>query len=428
MNRNWIEIEFIYHNVGHGLFYSGEIKLQNNTTFRFIYDCGSKNVRLVSTSILRYKEDFGDDDINLLIISHLHSDHVSGLEELFNNFTIKDVILPYFSPIERLLIALRRIDMPLWYYEFLSDPVKYLIEKGVERVIIIDGGGSGERGIPPEEIPPFTLKDGFDISKLPDNEKLSKKIHINEKNWKQFIENGKLLTKDHDGYALALSLWIFRFFNYKILPSKLKNFEYCLRNQGLDVNDSENIKKIIINRKLLKRLKKCYEALIEYLQNDFNNTSLVLYHGPVGKLNVEAYFLYLNPSYIYYHCPFYILCRYRFDCSIAFFKYKCDRFGQLLTGDINLNMRYNELKRHYISYLKNVLIVQVPHHGAKKNWNKNMIKDFPNGKFWIISSGFNNRYGHPSYIVIEDIVSNSKCKCIWVNEINHMRVKGIVVW
>ncbi len=149
------EIDFIYHNVGQGLFYSGEIKLQNNTTFRFIYDCGSENTRLVNTSIRRFKQDLRDDDeIDSLIISHLHSDHVSGLNELFNNFVIKDVILPYFPPIERLLIALRRINMPLWYYEFLSDPVRYLIEKGVERVIIVGGEEGGEESTPPEEIPP----------------------------------------------------------------------------------------------------------------------------------------------------------------------------------------------------------------------------------------------------------------------------------
>ena len=45
--------------------------------------------------------------------------------------------------------------------------------------------------------------------------------------------------------------------------------------------------------------------------------------------------------------------------------------------------------------------IQVPHHGAKLNWRKEMCTD--NTKICVISSGSTNKYHHPNYWVVEDI-------------------------
>lgn len=291
------------HNFGQGLFYSGEIKLSRFSKFnkfRFIYDCGSENLRLINASIRRFKQDIGDNKIDLLTISHLHSDHVSGLNELFDNFTIKEVILPYFSPMERLLIALRRINLPRWYHDFLSDPVTYLFERGVKRVIVLGEEEGGEGGVPPEELPPSPpeedIRNKLDI-KLPEGERLKERI-IRDENWQSEISNKQLIIKNHNGYILAFRLWIFRFFNYKIPPSLLRNFEECIRSIGF-TTDNENIKKTITTKKLLKNLKDCYKRIAIYLRNDFNNTSLVLYHGPIGRLEEKNTLLCFCPCCFY---------------------------------------------------------------------------------------------------------------------------------
>jgi hypothetical protein len=103
-------------------------------------------------------------------------------------------------------------------------------------------------------------------------------------------------------------------------------------------------------------------TISKHLRNGLNNTSLILYHGPVGNSEVETKFLFLN--YYYTYCPFCYPCLY--GCRI-FLGRKNNRFRQFLTGDINLNIRYDELKKHYTNYLENVIIIQVPHHGAIKN-------------------------------------------------------------
>ena len=423
MNRsNSVETEYTYHNTGQGLFYSGEIKFSEYKKFRFIYDCGSENIRLINASVRRFRQDTGDDKIDLLIISHLHSDHVSGLNELFNNFTIKEVILPYFAPTERLLFALRRINMPAWYYEFLSDPVKYLFERKVERVIVLGGEEGGEGSIPPEDLPPNSPSERespikLDIEKLPDDENLKEEITQRDINWKKYINEKKLLIKNHNGYILALGLWLFRFFNYKVSRSRLQNFRNCLKRKGLQVSNT-NIKKIIEDKRRLKNLKGCYSILGKHLKNDFNNTSLVLYHGPVGRPKSEISLLCFYPCYCYNRCVW---------PHGIFFEDINNSFGQFLTGDINFNMRYDELIRHYSNYLKNILITQIPHHGARKNWNKSIINDIPNSEFWIIPAGFKNRYGHPSYRVIMDICLNRK-KYLWVNEMNYVKISGKIIW
>jgi len=416
-----VETEFIYHNVGQGLFYSGNMTF-NSTFFRFVYDCGSENIQLINASVRRFKHDINDNKIDLLIIPHLHSDHINGLDELFDNFTIKEVILPYFSPIERLLIALRRMNVSTWYYYFLADPVKYLFEKGVKRVIVLGGEEGSKEEILPEEVSPSSQRetqDKLNIRKLPDDEKLKEKIVQYDKKWKRYIENNQLLVKKHNGYIIALGLWLFRFFNYKITSSVLQNFKDCIGRMGLNIEDSEHIKNVIKNKMHLKDLKSCYTIVAKHLRKDFNNTSLTLFHSPIGRPHISDVILCCCPCCFYGPCGYYH--------RRIFLEKKDSIYGHFLMGDIDLNTRYNELMKHYSSCLKNIFIAQVPHHGAKKNWNRKIIENIPNSDFWIISAGFRNRYGHPSYKVIEDICLNGK-KCFWVNEITHIATKGKVKW
>lgn len=426
------KVEFIYHNVGQGLFYSGEINRlfcsRNIIKFRFIYDCGSENIRLINTSIRKFRRTTNDNKIDLLIISHLHSDHVSGLDELFNNFIIKKVVLPYLFPVERLLVALRRINMPAWYYNFLSDPVEYLFERGVERIILLGGEDGGGEGISPENLSPSPPEgnntDKPYLYKLPDDKELREKIMQHDKSWRKYIYDGKLLVKNHNGYVVVLNLWFFKFFNYKIPPSALQDFERCFRKNGLEISD-EDIKNAIRDKERLKNLKECYINLSRYLKNDFNNTSLVLYHGPVGKPKIEPGLLYYSPCFCFNFCPCFF---YSSACS-SFYSYRFYNsiFGQLLTGDISFNMKYDELKKHYRCCIDSILMAQVPHHGAGKNWKRKILNDISNCEFWVISAGFRNRYRHPSCKVIKDICSKWK-KYFWVNEKIHMVIKGKVKW
>ncbi len=407
------ETEFTFHNVGEGLFYSANIKL-STSSFRFIYDCGSRQIKLIESAIIRFLHDIKNKEISLLILSHLHEDHVSGINELFSHFNIHDVILPYFSPIERLLIALRRLNLPNWYYQFLSDPVDFLIKKGAKRVIIIGGKKGGEGAIPPYEIPPSTENKSpskINIERLPDDKNLEKLVRSNEENWEKYMSLGKLLIKSHNGFVIANGLWLFRFFNYKVGVQTLQTFERCLHGYRIDEKD---LREVIRNKKSLKSLKECYNQIATSLNKDFNNTSLVVYHGPVGKVNAEHDIYCFPLGCLNFTYPY-------FD------RFHENKFGQIFTGDISLKFRYNELINHFQNYLREVLIVQVPHHGARKNWNGNILNDFPNSKVWVVSAGCRNIYGHPSLHVIRDILFMRK-RPLWVNELSYVQIRGFIKW
>jgi len=101
--------------------------------------------------------------------------------------------------------------------------------------------------------------------------------------------------------------------------------------------------------------------------------------------------------------------------------------GQFLTGDIDLNHRYCDLKTHYKGLLDRIIVVQIPHHGAQKTWRKDILNDIPNCLFWVVSSGLSNRYGHPHLNVVSDIIKKGYVLS-WSNELNQIMIKGEVKW
>jgi len=165
-----------FHGVGQGLFYSG-IVICNSNRLSFVYDCGSaiNNKRFLEHEIKRFKyflnKNSKNSILDLLVISHFHADHVSGLEMLLENLNVDTVVIPYYPPIVRFYYALANPNQDGWYYEFLRDPVTYLYNKGIKRVILIFGNGpEGEESgipLPPSLEPPKDEEKKEIIDKLP---------------------------------------------------------------------------------------------------------------------------------------------------------------------------------------------------------------------------------------------------------------------
>lgn len=408
-----IKADFIYHNVGQGLFYSGEISPYGMRKFIFVYDCGSEDVHLIKTGIRRFRKDTRNNMINLLIISHLHRDHVNGLEELFGRFDkVETVILPYLNPSERLIIALNAKSMPNWYYRFLSDPVEYLIEKGVNRIIWIvrEKGNKSEQKQEPQHLNPKPdLEEFLNIDNLDD----ASPINDEFPKWKSKY-NGQIYIKSHNGYISALGMWIFRFFNYGVSAKLGTEFKIC--TECLDLDNDEKKKDVLKDRKKLKKLKKCYEGLKKGLENDFNNTSLTLFHCPVNVNRIKSFKCYssfLDYPYPNYYGGFYCMAKY------DYFSQCCP--GQFLTGDIDLNnAEFDKLVNHFTNP-ENISISLIPHHGSKKNWSKKILKEFPHNQIWVVSAGLRNKYGHPSYSVAQDVLNKHE-SLVWVNEMNYLKI------
>jgi len=406
-NYKTLIADFTFHNVGQGLFYTGKIG-----DFNFIYDCGSERRKHLNFVVKDYvKQRLASLRVDLLILSHLHDDHVSGLNALFGNgISIDTVILPYLPPIERLMIALRNVNMPQWFYDFWADPVTFLIEKGVDRVILIGGreGRYPERPLRDEKRFEGEEKK-LDLSEMFEDRDLRKEVVEKDSQLHRFLGQRKLLTMSHEGHLKAMGIWIFRFFNYKAVDSKVKSFEKCVK----PAIQNDDLIAAIRSRSQLIQLKNCYNIL----QGEFNGTSLVVYHAPIKPDRLKITALVFN-----YHPNISPICLIRFPYN--FNTREHGAIGHFLTGDINLNKKWTEIEKHYDPYFSKVTLVLVPHHGAKKNWSKAILTKIAQPCSWIVSAGISNKYGHPSFNVIQELIRKGDIPYI-SNEINEISIKSI---
>lgn len=137
--------------IGQGCFYTAAIGRELDDwdqRFRFVYDCGtSSGVDLIERQCNGFADASRSDLLHALVISHFDADHVNGLSALLSCFTkTKQVFIPYMSPVERLFCAISFESEAPAYYEFLSDPVLFLEQRGVVEVIIVSGGEPDENG------------------------------------------------------------------------------------------------------------------------------------------------------------------------------------------------------------------------------------------------------------------------------------------
>jgi len=360
-------VRFTFHNAGQGLFYSGRI-----SGFEFVYDCGSIRKQHLTDIVLDYKHTLLNGKLNLLILSHLHEDHVSGLYTLFHRNPrthVERVILPYLSPKERLILAIgaNRPDTGDWYYNFLSDPVQFFVDRGVRQVTYLGGSEKDKQKENPENYDNPEKRDNEQSNmftdKLKDSIELRKIILDNEPHLRQFLA-GKLQTKSHDG-ALIISTnsfyWQFRFFNYTVKPETLAHFSNCIKS----IVNNERPRDLITDEQKREGLRGCYRALHK---TDFNNTSLLVLHGPLAHNGLTS----LGSQ------------------------------TQLLTGDIDLKQHVSEISRHFGNSLSDVSYCLIPHHGSRRNWDKAILPYVSPGCTWVVSTGESNRH-QPCPDILKDI-------------------------
>lgn len=353
---------FEFHNAGQGLFYSGTIG-----KFEFIYDCGSFRKDHLNSVLSTYKNRLTSKKVDLLILSHLHEDHVSGLYSLFHRLpkiTVDNVMLPYLRPAERLLLA---VGLPEftgdWVYEFLADPVQFFIERDVKQVTYLSGGESASDEQMNYRSERHDEQSGF-TDKLRDSTELKNYIYNNEPHLSRHL-NSRLKIKSHKGALVANSVyWEFQFFNCSISPSIMQSFLNCVRG----LSPYKPITELIVDPQERAKLRVCYNIINK---TDFNSTSLIVLHRPLYAGSG------LQPN----------------------------RQVQLLTGDVNLKKHLSEMHNHFGSALSAVDLCLIPHHGSIRNWNPAILSNLSPKCMWVASTGIKNRT-QPSLKILGDIKSH----------------------
>lgn len=374
--------KFSFHPVGQGLFYTGSIL---NGHYNFVYDCGKS---INDKNFIEIIENYTDKikQIDFIVISHLHNDHYNGLPYLLDlckrkNIKINKIILPYlygFKNVAHLLLALNIYEEDEY---FNIDEYNQLFKLMCS---FYNGNKENEYEISIE----FIAESENELSKY--------EFNVPE---------------------VSKPFWKFHLLNKKI-PYSICNQINCEITNLLNSYKMYDLIQFISKYKndALRKIEKIYhDALIKSspitLFNNLNLSSIVMIHYPLIETgnaiitNKEDF--YFNK---HYEKNRYLYCRNK--CIDIIRTYVS---LSLLTGDA-------EFDNFMVNYVKNLMneksaIMQVPHHGSKKNYKQvsGLFNDFD---FYAISFGLGNNYNHPSSITINSILSSNNRATIY--EVNQL--------
>lgn len=363
---------FRFHNVGQGLFYSGLLNKKDSKShdvFSFVYDCGTDSapfylkqeiqsfkLLLPSTGIPNEKR------LDMLIISHLHDDHVNGLEYLLDGVKVDTVVMPYIDDGLKSLPLVESAGNSEFLRTFYLDPVGWLASRGVRRILLLGA----------EDV---TLK----------GENLYRGQSLNNDDSDIYIDPESVIHTDSMGSTSLIYLksqstvrsknycWEFKFENLKLDPALIALYKSIVEGY---IQKYHRLEDILIDKQLTKDMRNDIRVKCG---NMFNRTSVVLLHQPIANKSLVQFGL----------CGCYF-CR----CNMPPKYIEDISCGSVLTGDVEL--KKDETFRILDDAITKPVysVVQFPHHGAKNDHNIDYFCSLPIITC-VLSYGIANKYGHP---------------------------------
>jgi ribonuclease BN (tRNA processing enzyme) len=380
-----MEGKFKFYNVGQGTFYGGAIE-HNEQKFVVVYDCGSvSSGQFLQLSINDFKANYNR--IDLLVVSHLHEDHFNGIIDLINGISVDRVVLPYFPIINRLSLAAGFKGDNQDYISFLNNPVSFFLSKGLDAITFIDQFKDKEGGpeLPPDreqtEIPD-QISEGQISIELPEEQEEFKGRALEDD--ARMSVDGIEVNYLAAGSLLRLNnrLWEFVFY-HKINSNQIniEDFQRAVNQYLIDKGIADLT--VLFNDDYRTDIQTLYIDHIN--RRDLNYSSVCMYHGPLFRSQIRA----LNCETVEG-----LGCTYMLNGM---------QTGTILTGDQYLKTRndFNPFINFYRSRLSNLGVLQVPHHGSKKNW-KLLPNELNITKCYVVNHGY-QKTGHPHPEVFENI-------------------------
>lgn len=413
-----MEAKFSFFKAGQGSFYGGRIwDHETDQVFTVVYDCGTSsfvagNSQSLNNEINHFKRrpDYfprNNDEIELLFISHLDYDHVSGLKRLLTEFKVKNIILPYISKEHRQFFLASISDdydpdndlTVEDYISFIDSPNQFILQNSeTTKMFFVKSNGKKE-----------IEYQGYD-----DNDNQSEYVYprgtINQDE-DELTGQANVTKYDNNLQFFIRRYWEFTTYCKTVSQESIDKLHACLKKKlkkkTSDNLTLEDLKNIATNNR--KEAHKCYTDCI----GDINSHGLVLLHGPIRFEHLCGRF-YSNCELNHFHNDY----RYHrhFHDEHHFNYNKRPMLGTLLFGDTSINPQNNpiDFPQAFKDKLVNVHVVQVPHHGSSKNWDFEAFEALNIGKNvnrWghrvvaVCNFGFGNKYGHPSHEVLDDLSS-----------------------
>ncbi len=322
--------------VGHGFFHTASVSV-NGTTYRYVYDCGAAKKVTIEQQVDRYSKneelENRPNELDMVVISHFHADHIKGLPHLFSKFKVKKLVIPYLAKNFK-LVALAHLASSgpnVWtdLSGLVIDPADWLSrqDQDTEIVEIADEGG-----------------EPFDVPNIP-NDGNGVSLGVGRVN---HSSAGAI-------FSAKQAFWTFKFY-VQNLPSiaieivqKLVDEFGCTEDQ-LQQN-LENISWVEANWQKVK------DHFNKLGSNKQNATSLCMYSGTNDRLEFDL----VRHSSSLGSCS----CKYRY------YYHWPSGIGWIGTGDAEFKdvNKTDAFVMHFGNLLDRTDTLTIPHHGSKDNYN-----------------------------------------------------------
>lgn len=347
----------VQHPVGHGFFHSSTIRSEFRR-FDYIVDCGGVS-SAVARQIQAFKEGRDDRSLDLLMISHFHADHVSGLDSLLSDLRVMALAVPYLSPEAKLLClaTMSRKKREARNEQLVLRPHEWAQERGVKTIYIVHR----DEDPPPEGILPLPelLRDsprGTAQSEDPDGE------------WVLAPHGTSRLTlgiyalphtKSLEVRSLQGVRWEFYFFCHTNPDLKLRIERSLVKKQWAPIRETLEVirrgtpSNILSSATMRRHLREWHEFLVG---DDLNLTSLSLLSVPLEHRV----------------CSCYVAAQGQRAVSPSWSDWCWDnqKLGWLGTGDVML--KQSDLAEAFLERfgkigLHRIACMSLSHHGSARN-------------------------------------------------------------
>lgn len=363
-----------YHPIGQGCFYTGQFFIEGARVFNFVYDCGTNSeheylLDAINSSPIKKRK---SSKIDVCMISHFHHDHTSGIPHLLKGTRCDRLVIPYYNPIERLIIYLDSGVTDDDYRRMMEDPYTYFSGGNFDigEIIVVGGGPQNQTVESRRPVAPAPDGDNFRSEEL----NFGKARDYYADDWQDEDLNLAFFEQINDyDPAGDFSKVSVKTIPYQMRTPLYKFIFYCrTMENGTDadarlrilelkkhINNyySDQLKKSklsefkdLFNAIHIKEVARIYGGVFGGT-NKLNGTSLAVYHQTT--LSAEGYlaFQYL-PT--------------RFKPTVK----KRQELGSMMTGDLDLESKEKlELfQEYYKHYLPEIGYFQAMHHGSDRNW------------------------------------------------------------
>jgi hypothetical protein len=423
------------------------------TPVSLVYDCGGHgNPKALANSLRQLRRQLVKQGrarhIDVLVLSHLHSDHINGFKKLATEMpvSIDRLIIPHYDDHDRLVLTAQMaaatgdIETVVEIDNILRDPGAWFGERGVRSVVAITPGQEGDLppGTPSAERPP----EGYQPQEIPDDGPASERLSLRPTLMVRetdpstspdvsVVKAGAFIqleaTSGGTGSRIGTD-WIF-------VP-------YCQRNLGsgsfaqsrsaftaavnaiLNPHRLPSGQLIVAPSSAKALINKLTNAFMDYVgrnaaQATWNVLSVSLFNGPATQRRLHRFDAGVLPRSLYIETDedrspnllqsHRVLASLRGDPRCAWWYWRDafsgfgsgeDACGWMLTGDSVLTIGAPLWTKFYAGLLRVTAVFQLPHHGSTHNIDDRLGLGATTTPFVTCKA---KDYNHPHPIVRSDI-------------------------